>query len=51
MLAKDQRRDRRTTILGWHTERVTWFNVRREQRATVQRVVAEYRRQFARPAA
>ena len=44
MVAKDQQRDRRTGSVGWHTERVTWFNARREQDETVARVVQEYRR-------
>ena len=35
MVAKDRRRDRRTEQLGWHTERVTWFDVRRRPSATV----------------
>lgn len=28
MLAKDRRRDERTEALGWHTERVSWYDVR-----------------------
>lgn len=39
MVAKDRRRDRRTGALGWHTERLTWYEVRREQAAVVRRVL------------
>ena len=38
MVAKDRRRDRRTGSLGWHTERVTWFELRRQQAAVRLRV-------------
>jgi len=41
MVAKDRRRDRRTGDVGWHTERVTWFESRRRQAEVVQRVTAE----------
>jgi hypothetical protein len=41
MVAKDRRRDRRTEALGWHTERVTWWELRREPAALVRRVVAD----------
>lgn len=41
MVAKDRRRDRRTGALGWHTERVTWFESRRQQADVVRRVTAE----------
>lgn len=44
MVAKDQRRDRTSAELGWHTERCTWFDVRRRQDATVERVLAAARR-------
>jgi very-short-patch-repair endonuclease len=47
MLAKDRRRDRSTSQRGWHTERVTWFEVRREPAETLARVVAEYQRHAA----
>ena len=40
MLAKDQRRDRRTSASGWHTERVTWFELRREQFELRRRVLS-----------
>ena len=43
MVAKDRRRDRRTEALGWHTERVTWWELRREQDPFVRRVVAVHR--------
>ncbi len=39
MVAKDRRRDRRTEALGWRTERVTWFELRRRQPEVVQRVL------------
>lgn len=40
-VAKDRRRDRLTgDRFGWWTERVTWYEARRLQRATVARVVA-----------
>lgn len=38
MVAKDRRRDRRSEAYGWHTERVTWFELRREEAAFVRRV-------------
>ena len=44
MVAKDRRRDRRTEALGWHTERVTWWELRRQQTAVVQRIVAAHGR-------
>lgn len=44
MVAKDRRRDRRTGSLGWYTERVTWFELRRQQAALVERVMREARR-------
>ena len=44
MVAKDRRRDRRTEVLGWSTERVTWFDVRRQQEATRARVIAAHAR-------
>jgi hypothetical protein len=40
MAAKDHARDRRTAGLGWHTERVTWFELRRNPQAVVRRVAA-----------
>lgn len=39
MVAKDRRRDRRTGDLGWTTERVTWFEVRRRQEELRARIV------------
>jgi len=39
MVAKDRRRDRSTGRFGWTTERVTWFELRRQQAALVRRVV------------
>jgi len=38
MVAKDRRRDRRTEAYGWRTERVTWFELRREQSAVLRRI-------------
>jgi hypothetical protein len=42
MVAKDRRRDRRTGSFGWATERTTWFEVRRQQAALRERVVAAH---------
>ena len=39
MVAKDRARDLRTERLGWWTERVTWFDVRRRQEETRARVL------------
>ncbi|MBW3638623.1 MAG: hypothetical protein KY451_02020 [Actinobacteria bacterium] len=39
MVAKDRRRDDRTELYGWWTERVTWFDVRRLREQTVARVL------------
>lgn len=39
MVAKDKRRDRRTGRLGWATERVTWFDLRKRQAEVTQRVL------------
>ena len=38
MVAKDRRRDRRTEAYGWRTERLTWFEVRREGAAVLRRI-------------
>jgi hypothetical protein len=38
MVAKDRRRDRRTEDYGWRTERVTWFELRRQQAAVLRRI-------------
>ena len=40
MAAKDHSRDRRAGSLGWHTERVTWFELRRTPQAVVRRIAA-----------
>ena len=48
MVAKDRRRDRRTDVLGWRTERVTWSELRREQAGTRGRIVAAHAAQAAR---
>ncbi|MCU1591740.1 MAG: hypothetical protein JWP11_2996 [Frankiales bacterium] len=42
MAAKDHRRDQRTSAAGWRTERVRWFELRRQQAALVARVVTSY---------
>jgi very-short-patch-repair endonuclease len=49
MVAKDRRRDRRTGDRGWWTERVTWYEIRRQSLALVRRVatVADRRRRRA----
>lgn len=51
MAAKDHRRDRRTGGFGWRTERVRWFELRRQQAAVVDRVVASYDEHTGRSAA
>ena len=38
MVARDRRRDRRTEAYGWRTERVTWFELRRQQSAVLRRI-------------
>lgn len=53
MVARDRRRDRISQGRGWWTERVTWFEVRRQQDALRRRVVAkdlELRSRARRPA-
>lgn len=40
MAARDRRRDRRSRALGWDTERLTWFDLRRRRSESVQRVLA-----------
>jgi len=47
MVAKDRRRDRRTEALGWHTERVTWYELRRQSQAFVSRVADAHARRTA----
>lgn len=42
MAAHDRRRDRASASSGWTTERVTWFELRRQQRALVARVRESY---------
>jgi hypothetical protein len=44
MVAKDRRRDRRTTDLDWHVERVTWHELRTRAAATRARVAEEHGR-------
>jgi len=39
MVAKDRRRDDRIEPYGWWTERVTWYEVRRQQTQTVRRIL------------
>jgi len=40
MAAEDHRRDRKIGHEGWHTERYTWFEVRRQRAAMQRRIVA-----------
>lgn len=40
MAADDHRRDRVVAARGWHTERYTWFEVRRQQRVLQRRMLA-----------
>jgi very-short-patch-repair endonuclease len=47
MVAKDRRRDRRTEAYGWRTERVTWFELRREQPAVLRRICQAHAGQAA----
>lgn len=42
MVAKDRRRDRWSEHRGWTTERVTWFELRRQQRDVVRRMVQRH---------
>lgn len=44
MVAKDRRRDRRTAPYGWCTERLTWFELRRQQAQVLRRVMEEAER-------
>ena len=44
MVAKDRGRDLRTESFGWTTERVRWFEVRRQQDAVRRRVLARAER-------
>jgi hypothetical protein len=41
MAADDRRRDRTIGVEGWHTERYTWYEARRQQDALRARIVAE----------
>lgn len=43
MVAKDRRRDARAAAQGWTTERCTWFELRREQVATRERILGRAR--------
>jgi hypothetical protein len=50
MVARDRRRDRRSAALGWQTERLTWFDIRRRQAESLGRVLtldAAQRRRWA----
>jgi hypothetical protein len=49
MVAKDRRRDRRTEAYGWRTERVTWFELRRERSAVLRRVCDVHAARAAHP--
>lgn len=44
MVAKDRRRDDRIEPYGWWTERVTWYEVRRQQTQTVRRILRRVER-------
>lgn len=48
MVARDRRRDRRTEAYGWRTERVTWFELRREPAAVLRRISDVHARPVAR---
>ncbi len=48
MVARDRRRDRGIWRRGWWTERVTWFEVRRQPAATRARILEEHARCAAR---
>lgn len=50
MVAKDRRRDRRTEPWGWWTERLSWYEIRRQRQQTGQRVVARARQRADRAA-
>jgi len=39
MVARDRRRDRSSRKQGWETERLTWFDLRRRQQESVERVL------------
>ena len=49
MVAKDRRRDRRTEAYGWRTERVTWFELRRESSAVLRRICEVHAARAAQP--
>ncbi|MCW2573099.1 MAG: hypothetical protein JWO88_3157 [Frankiales bacterium] len=49
MVAKDRRRDRRTSARGWWTERATWWDLRRGQQQLLTRVAGEAERLRAAP--
>lgn len=42
MVAKDRRRDRRSDARGWTTERLRWWELRKEQDDVVRRMVARH---------
>lgn len=50
MVTKDRRRDRGAERRGWTTERVTWFELRRQQASVVRRMVERDAALRARPA-
>ena len=50
MAAKDRLRDRQAARYGWRTERVTWWELRRDREAVVRRVAAAAAEQAARRA-
>ncbi|TAL21494.1 MAG: hypothetical protein EPN99_07510 [Frankiales bacterium] len=50
MVAKDRRRDRRTEDRGWTTERLRWWELRKEHGDVVRRLVARHDELMARAA-
>ena len=51
MAAKDRRRDRTSRSHGWRTERVTWWELRRQQSLVVREMLQAYEEHVRRPAA
>jgi very-short-patch-repair endonuclease len=49
MVAKDRDRDRRTEVYGWRTERITWFELRRQQAAVLRRITDVHAARAAQP--
>jgi hypothetical protein len=51
MAAKDRRRDRTSRSHGWRTERVTWWELRRQQELVVREMLQAYEEHVRRQAA